>query len=178
MSRALCRAWAAKAREPRGILVMVFLRTLLMVEIIRFPVRSNATGTLGGNHSDREEEDATGAADDDSDDEEIHDDDEDAADNDDDNDEETDDDDCDVVVSRESDIPEPSQRLLRGPCTRSAPALVTADECKQNGHGARGAVERLAPGTTCAVSPRKSSTLDAVGDLLASAGSLSAIIII
>ena len=85
-----------------------------MVEIIRFPVRSNATGTLRGNNSDREDEDAMGAADGDCDDEEIDDDDEEAtdnaADNDDDNDEETDDDDWDVGGSRESDFPEHSQR--------------------------------------------------------------------
>ena len=53
-----------------------------MVEIIRFPVRSNATGTLAGNDSDSEDEDATGAADDDGDDEEnVDDDDEKATDN-------------------------------------------------------------------------------------------------
>ena len=79
-----------------------------------------------------------------------------AADNDDDNDEDTDDD-WNVGGSRESDIPEPSHWLLRGPCTLSVPALVTAVEREQNGHGARGAVDQLAPGTTCAVSPRKSS---------------------
>ena len=156
---------------------MIFLHRLLMVEIIRFPVRSNATRTLKGNDSDSEDENATGAVNNDADNKEnVDDDDEEAMDNaeddDNDNDEDTDDN-WDVGGSRESNIPEPSHQLLRRPCTQSVRALVTVIECEQNRHGARGAVDQLALGKTCVVSPHKSSMLDAVGDLLASVGSLS-----
>ena len=95
-----------------------------------------------------------------------------AEDDDDDNDEDTNDN-WDVEGSRESNIPEPSHQLLRRPCTQSVRALVTVIEHEQNQHGARGAVNQLAPGKTSAVSPHKSSMFDAVGDLLASVGSLS-----
>ena len=121
-----------------------------MVEIIHFPVRSNATETLGGNDSDSEDENATGAANDSDDEENVDDDDEGATktvEDDDDNDEDTNDD-WDVGGSRESDIPEASHRLLRGPCTRRVPALVTTVVREQNRHWAQDAVEQPAPGTT------------------------------
>ena len=55
-----------------------------------------------------------------------------------------DDNNWEIGGNKENDLPEPSHRLLRGPCTWSVPALVTTAEREQNGHGARGAVERPA----------------------------------
>ena len=81
---------------------------LLMVAIMRFPVRSNVTGigTLGFRRdSNSEDEDATGTADDVGDDaENVNDDDEEARDNAADDD---DDNNWEVGGSRENDIPEP-----------------------------------------------------------------------
>ena len=42
-------------------------------------------------------------------------------------------------------MPEPLQQLLRGPCMRGAPTLVSGIECEQTGHGARTVMGCLAP---------------------------------
>ena len=52
-------------------------------------------------------------------------------------------------------IPEPLRRLLRGPCMRSAPTLVTGIEREQTGHGARTVVGYLALAPTFGASRRE-----------------------
>ena len=118
LSSAFWRTWAASGRAPRGILVRVFLLILLIVAKSCFALIAGTTGKTGGNDGiDRE-------ADDDADD--------DAATADADWEEDAGAAGAEEVEVR--NIPEPLQRLLRGPCMRSAPTLVTGIEREQTGH--------------------------------------------
>ena len=63
-------------------------------------------------------------------------------------------------------IPESLQRLLRGPCMRSAPTLVTGIEREQTGHGARTVVGCLALAPPFGASRREASSYGAGGKLV------------
>ena len=143
----------------RTILVRVFLLILLMEAKNCFALKAGMTGKIGGDDGiDRETDND---ADDDEDEDEF------AA--------TADagwDEDAGAKEVEVTKIPEPLQRLLRGPCMRSAPTLVTGIEREQTGHGARTVMGCLA---LVPVFRREASSHGAVENSVTSASSPSII---